>query len=383
MEVKISVIIPVYNAEEFLCECMDSVLNQTFRDIEIICVDDGSTDGSKEILYKYQKEDERVKVLCQENKYAGVARNYGMSQAIGTYVIFLDADDLFELNMLEEVYNRLESTDAQICIFDGLRYDNKNKKCSSMEWIYKKEYLSDGQVFSKKDFPMEIFQVTTAVPWNKMYLRKFIEENKLKYQEIRNTNDVAFGFTALAVADRITTLDKQLMYYRYNVKSSLQETRIPMLFFQSLIQLQENLKMHGVYDEVKISFANRVATSCRYNFQGMKDEETYRDAYEYLNNTAWELFDLDCLNNKTVVDFKAYRFITALNVLSFEEYQLAKCLNFENVTRYPDMVDDKAKQQHPSKEIDYKKELEIIQNTKSYKIGRAITALPRWIRERK
>ena len=96
-ETKVSVIIPVYNAEKYLRQCLDSVVNQTLRDIEIICVDDGSTDGSIEILREYEQKDSRVKVLCQKNQYAGVARNNGLSHASGEYVFFMDSDDYCNL----------------------------------------------------------------------------------------------------------------------------------------------------------------------------------------------------------------------------------------------------------------------------------------------
>ena len=93
---KVSVIIPVYNVEDYLRQCLDSVINQTLKDIEIICVDDGSTDKSLEILHEYEKKDSRITVLTQKNQYAGVARNVGMSVATGKYFVFLDSDDFFE-----------------------------------------------------------------------------------------------------------------------------------------------------------------------------------------------------------------------------------------------------------------------------------------------
>ena len=102
-EIKISIIMPVYNAEKYLCEALDSVRNQTLKEIEIICVDDGSTDRSVEILSEYQKKDSRIKVLHQTEPSAGaaLARNLGLQEARGEYLSFLDADDLFEPDLLE------------------------------------------------------------------------------------------------------------------------------------------------------------------------------------------------------------------------------------------------------------------------------------------
>ena len=94
---KVSVIIPVYNVEDYLRQCLDSVINQTLKDIEIICVDDGSTDNSLQIFREYEQKDSRVKVLTQKNQYAGVARNTGMNIARGHYYVFLDSDDFLKM----------------------------------------------------------------------------------------------------------------------------------------------------------------------------------------------------------------------------------------------------------------------------------------------
>lgn len=111
---KISVIIPVYNAEKYLEKCLDSILQQTFREIEVICVDDGSQDASKQILRRYASQDARVIVVEQKNMYAGVARNRGMELAKGKYLIFLDADDFFHPDMLRRAYACSEQYRADI-----------------------------------------------------------------------------------------------------------------------------------------------------------------------------------------------------------------------------------------------------------------------------
>ena len=114
---KVSVILPVYNVEKYLKQCMDSIVNQTLKDIEIICVDDGSTDASLSILKEYEKEDDRVKVICQQNAGAGAARNNGLSIATGEYLSFLDSDDFFSLDMLEKSYAEAKKEDADLIVF--------------------------------------------------------------------------------------------------------------------------------------------------------------------------------------------------------------------------------------------------------------------------
>ena len=102
--VKISVILPVYNAEEYLEECLESIANQSFKDIEIICVNDGSTDASLDVLEKRQKHDSRISIITRENKGAGAARNVGLEHASGDYIYFMDSDDYLELTAFEELF---------------------------------------------------------------------------------------------------------------------------------------------------------------------------------------------------------------------------------------------------------------------------------------
>ena len=113
---KVSIIVPVYNAEEYLEQCLDSIVNQTLKDIEIILVDDNSTDKSPVIMCEYQKNDSRINILKGKGTGAGGARNVGLEKAKGDYLLFLDADDFFELNMAEKMYNRGVETNSDIVI---------------------------------------------------------------------------------------------------------------------------------------------------------------------------------------------------------------------------------------------------------------------------
>ena len=130
--VKVSVIIPVYNVEPYLKQCMDSVVGQTLKDIEIICVDDGSTDGSLDILREYAAEDNRIQIIEQKNAGAGAARNNGMRHATGKYLSFLDSDDFFEPRMLEKAYDLAEKDQAD---FVAYKSDHGTNSSSKNLWI--------------------------------------------------------------------------------------------------------------------------------------------------------------------------------------------------------------------------------------------------------
>ena len=114
---KISILIPVYNVEKYLCDCLDSCINQTMQDIEIICVNDGSTDHSLEILERYASKDARIKVISQENKGQLIVRKISVAHATGEYILFLDSDDWLELNVCEKLYDAILKYDVEILQF--------------------------------------------------------------------------------------------------------------------------------------------------------------------------------------------------------------------------------------------------------------------------
>ena len=122
--VEISVIIPVFNVETFLEECLNSIINQSFNDIEIICINDGSTDNSLEILKIYVSEDQRIKVINQKNSGQGFARKVGLKNANGNFILFLDSDDFLELNALELLYNNIQSNQSDVVLFKLIRYNH-------------------------------------------------------------------------------------------------------------------------------------------------------------------------------------------------------------------------------------------------------------------
>ena len=132
---KVSVIIPVYNVEPYLKQCMDSVVGQTLKDIEIICVDDGSTDGSLDILKEYATEDSRIQIIEQKNAGAGAARNNGMRHATGKYLSFLDSDDFFEPRMLEKAYDLAEKDQADFVAYKSDQYHTEKKQFVSADWV--------------------------------------------------------------------------------------------------------------------------------------------------------------------------------------------------------------------------------------------------------
>ena len=224
---KISIIIPVYNAEEYLYECLDSLINQTMKNTEIICIDDGSTDNSYEILSEYAAKDNRFIILQQENKGAGAARNKGMEIAKGEFLAFLDADDFFEHDMLEITLNKIEKTQADFVIFNSNQFDDKTKQFVDSDWFVIYDFFPNEETFNYSQISGNIFKSIVGWAWDKLYRTSFVKKHNLKFQEQRTTNDALFVFSALFLASKISLLknDKKLVHHRINNSFSLENTR--------------------------------------------------------------------------------------------------------------------------------------------------------------
>jgi len=272
---EVSVIIPVYNAENYLEDCLDSVVNQTLKDIEIICVNDGSTDNSLNILKEYQRKDDRIKIINQENHGAGVARNQGLKVAKGKYLSILDADDFFELNMLELMHKKALKTGADITICRVSGYDNDNGNYCDMSWSLKERFLPDKEVFDYRDIREHVFSFAVGWSWDKLYKSSFVSENNLQFQDLRSTNDMLFVFLSLVKARKITTVDKILAHQRRNVKTSLSQTREkdPLCFYDAIKALKEELIKANLFSEVEQSFVNWSLHFCFWHMDTNKRSE--------------------------------------------------------------------------------------------------------------
>ena len=222
---KVSVIIPVYNVESFLRDCLDSVVNQTLQEIEIICVDDGSTDGSLNILKEYAVKDKRFTIIRQKNQYSGIARNAGLTVAKGKYLSILDSDDFFELNMLEKMYDKAITEKADVCLCGAFLYDNLMKENVENKWSLNIYCALPKTSFALEDLPNNPFNLTTPSAWNKIFLRKFVSDKKLRFQNLRSCNDAYFTMVSLGLAHRICVCLEKFVHYRQNLSSSITSHR--------------------------------------------------------------------------------------------------------------------------------------------------------------
>ena len=215
---KVSIIVPVYNAEKYLEKSLNSLVSQSLPDIEIICVNDGSTDSSLEILERFANIDERIVVVTQPNQGQSVARNVGLRLAKGEYVGFLDADDWVEPDAFEKLYTKANGSDISICSI---------KVCADGSEKLDDTYLSlrvfpknlDNKVFTHKDCADFLFRISVT-PWNKIYKRQFLNDFGIRFVDNVNFEDNIFFLETFLNAKSIVLIRESLVCYRVDSLTS-------------------------------------------------------------------------------------------------------------------------------------------------------------------
>ncbi len=290
--IKVSVVVPMYNGEKHLRQCLDSICNQTLKEIEIICVDDGSTDSTPDIVREYRSRDSRVRLYQQKNQFAGAARNLGKAHATGEYLAFWDCDDYFELNALELMYQQAKKVDADICVCGVNRWFEDSQLLSPNISFYLKKSQIPSEVFNRHTNEKYLFSFTTSAPWNKIYRRSFVEAHALDFQAVRNGNDIYFTQCAFGLADRITTIDAPLINYRLNQGTSLVDTtsKSPLSAFNAWVAVKERLEQS--IDLPKQSFDNRALASIMYVLRNIKDGAAFAQAMEHLQTVILPKLDI-------------------------------------------------------------------------------------------
>ena len=216
---KVSIIIPIYNTDKYLRECLDSAVNQTLKDIEIICLNNGSTDGTAEILKEYEKRYNNVIVITREKSYAGVSRNHGLEVATGKYIMFLDSDDWLELDACEQLYNQITQNNNDFVYFNMFDYLNEQK----IKKVINYKLKPFNKVFNEKD--IKLYELTTpfisgAEPVYKIYKKSFLDKYDIRFSSERFGEDVPFYVKAIVNAESVSILNKPFYIYRKYLQSS-------------------------------------------------------------------------------------------------------------------------------------------------------------------
>lgn len=327
-DIKVSVIIPVYNAQKYLEKCLNSVVSQTLKDIEIICVDDGSSDSSPDILQSFAKKDSRVIIKRQKNLFAGAARNNGMETARGKYFVFWDSDDFFEKNALEVLYNKCEKEKADMCLCAAYCVDGKTGRRAVDETFLKKRFLPKESVFSIETAPEYIFNMASNTPWQRMFRADFIREHGIRFQNLRHANDTYFSLMATYYAKRITYTEKPLVNYRINNSESVtgKTSDAPLCAYEAYAAVFDEITKLGISEKAMQSFYSKLLSGLLRElmtqtdgdamnavYSKIKEEGVSRFGFDLHTDAGYYYFkndfeDLNFLLNHTLDEFLMYKY---------------------------------------------------------------------------
>lgn len=293
---EVSLIVAIYNLEKYIEKCLDSVLRQTFRDYEVICVNDGSTDKTLEILNNYAKKDSRIRVITQKNQGSGAARNTGLKASEGKFIQFLDGDDYFEPEMVEKLYNLITENDADITVCSSRKVDDAGNITESGNPIspINISKLPFDRTFSYKDFPEDFFDLMGTMPWNKMYKKEMIVENLLSFPKLTGPDDLTFVFMAQACAKRICATKDELINYRFNRPDSVFTYRANFAsdIIRASIIVQDFLMKTGKFEYLKTAYLNAFISAIRWEISLCNNEQyqTFLEDFKKIRPNDWEIF---------------------------------------------------------------------------------------------
>ncbi|MBQ2654651.1 MAG: glycosyltransferase family 2 protein [Methanobrevibacter sp.] len=322
--VKVSVIMPVYNAEDYLKESIDCILDQTLEDWELICVDDGSKDNSLAMLNEYAANDSRIKVFHQENQGGGTARNVAITHATGDYLYCMDADDMINSDALEKLYYLALRKDLDVIIFQAINYDDKLDKTYHNDYYDMWEiadFVGD-DVFNIDDLGDYIFKISVT-PWCKFYNLDFVKRSDAKFAEGLIFHDNIFYWDVVFNAERMYFLREFLYTRRRHITSStgagdkryistitinnmIIERFIKYGYFEQYKEHLYNRKIRLVYrrfTEVQDQYKPFFFKNMKDDFQMLVDHELMEEALECLKPLYRSVFE-DVIASKDYDEFK-------------------------------------------------------------------------------
>lgn len=330
-KIKVSVIMPAYNSAAYIRKSINSLITQTLYDIEIIIIDDGSSDNTINIIKEYEHIDDRIVFRRQNHKGAGCARNLGLSFAQGEYIAFLDADDFFAEDALEIAYEAAKSTNADIAIYKTLLFDNKTNEVTKADYAFLSSNIPPQTVFSAKDMPDTIFNSFKSWPWNKIFKKQFIKDNNIFFQNLKKTNDLYFVFRALVQAKRIIAIHSYLVYYRVNNSASTQSTNdeAPIDFWSAVQFFKNFLKKNNIYFTYEKSIINAVLSGALYNLKSLKTKKGFIFCYQTIKNEILREFDITKYSSSYFYSSNVYNTMMSISTMQCLDYIQKNKITFQ------------------------------------------------------
>ena len=369
--VKVSIIIPVYNVERYLEECMESVLRQTLKSIEVICVNDGSTDGSLQMLEAYKEKDSRVVLVSQKNGGYGLAMNRGLERATGEYIGIVEPDDYVPLGMYEDLYQKAAEEKLDFVKADFYRF--KRDKNWSMELYY--NHLSPdsrdyNKVFDPSRTPYALRFIMNT--WSGIYRREFIERCHIRHNETPGASfqDNGFFFQTFVYARRAMILDKPYyMNRRDNPDSSINNREKVYCINEEFDYIRKLLlRDYEVWERFKTMYWFKKY----HNYMGTLRRIKAEYKRDYLKRFSEELRRAEALGelDKALFSKASWRNIQSI-IESPEEYYLTRI--------YPQAMNQKVFERMEELALrneELKTEIADIRRSKTFRIGKLFTSVP-------
>lgn len=278
---KVSILIPCYNVEKYIRQCLESVVNQTLQDIEIICINDGSTDSTLEILREYENNDNRIKVISKHNSGYGASMNIGLETAKGEYVGIVESDDYAELDMFEILYNEAKNNTLDIVRSNFYLYNSKLDTNEKLD----QSWVKHNKIYSPIEEELVFFQQPSI--WANLYNREFLNNNNIRFLETPGASyqDVAFTFKVYACAKRFKMIENAFLHYRIdNENSSINSTNKLYCVcdeYREIANFVKNTNRHEAYKYLipRIKYAcycwnyNHLAKNLRFKFLKQMSKE--------------------------------------------------------------------------------------------------------------
>ncbi|MBO8454659.1 MAG: glycosyltransferase [Bacteroidetes bacterium] len=300
----ISILVPCYNVEAYLRQCMDSIIRQTYTNLEIICLDDGSTDRTPEILKEYEKKDSRTRVISKPNSGYGATMNIGLKAASGKYIGIVESDDYIEPKMYEILCDAAEKDNLDIvrCRFIERNVIKSKDKVNTFSYV-----KDNGRVFRPTDVPSS-FTMKPSI-WAGMYNREFLERNGIRFLETPGASyqDTAFAFKALATAQRVRMLPDVLHNYRINEASSVSSPGKVFCVCDEEAEIRRYVNSLGRYEELKGIMALRAFGSYKWNYNRLGPMKLKRAFMKRWSEEARQMFADGAITRKNFSRNRIFR----------------------------------------------------------------------------
>ena len=344
---KVSILIPIYNVEKYLRQCLESVVNQTLKDIEIICINDGSTDNSPKIIKEFAAKDGRIKVIDKQNTGYGHSMNCGLKMAQGEYIGIIESDDFTELNMFEVLYNHAKNSDAEIVRSN--HFEQVEERFNFVEVLHQDTY---NQIFTPRLQNYKFFSRQVAV-WSGIYKRDFLSKNEIYFTETPGASyqDISFAFKAFSCVDRLLLIKDAFVHYRVdNPNSSVKSKQKVFCIFNEFDEIERFLaKRKDLYDPCRYIFESMIKFQrCEYHFsridmqfkfsffQRMFEEFLKDNNAGYLDKKYWTEKNWNnvqqLLNNKEMLFYNMYERLQRLSFYANGFFEKIK--QFDNLYLY-------------------------------------------------